>query len=109
MRFAPFAFPLRTAVATRGPHLHATLGSTTNPVNPRGPRPVDNLWMRMWTMRNGRGEPWETALRAVDEVGKMGGRRAPYLPVTCHDVVRGSSTGCGQKVLTPNSAERVGR
>jgi hypothetical protein len=42
VRVPPFAFPLRTAVATRGPHLRATLGSAGTRVNPRAPLPVDN-------------------------------------------------------------------
>jgi len=60
-------------------------------------------------MRNGRGQPWETVLQAVDKVGKSMSSRTPYGGVTSADVAHRSSTGCGQEFLDPITGARVVR
>lgn len=106
VRFAPFAFPLRTAVATSG------VPSAGNARQRPGVRSMHRtpglwttLWTRMWTMRKDRGQRWETAQWTVEEVGKPACRSTPYPGMTSGNAVHRSSTGCGQKI--PGAREEM--
>ena len=100
MRFAPFAFPLRTAVATPGV---PSVSNARQHGEARSIHRAPALWTTLW---NRRGEPGDTPPWAVDEVGTVGVRNTPYPGMTSGDADDRSSTGCGQEIVGASGGVR---
>jgi hypothetical protein len=95
VRFRPFAFPLRTALATPGVPSAGNARQREEPWSIHRARTLwTTLWTRMWTMHQHRGEAWDST---VDEQGRGKAGGSSYLLLTSNNVVPRSSTACGQK------------